>query len=117
MTQTIHRGIEHVAAVYQPYLNRALILLTVVLAMSVFLYGAFLLEAVAHAASKTTADAQIESVSEQLSSLETQYLALTQAITPEKATALGFVAPTTLTSVYAHGESGSLSFQSTEGTQ
>ncbi|MGC9602243.1 MAG: hypothetical protein ABSE76_00655 [Minisyncoccia bacterium] len=95
---------------YQPYLNRALVCLVVILTASVFLYCAFLLEAVANAAAKTTAERNTTQLTEQLSSLENQYLALTQSLTPERAATLGLVIPTNVTSVYAHGESGSLSF-------
>jgi hypothetical protein len=112
MTQQIQRGVEQAAVAYQPYLNRTLVLLVVMLAVSVFLYSAFLLEAVAHTAAKSTAERTIGSLNEQLSALESQYLALTQSLTPQKAAALGFVTPTMQASVYAHGESGSLSFQS-----
>jgi hypothetical protein len=110
MTKKINREIERVAVAYQPYLSRSVVLLAVVLAASVFLYSTFLLEAVAHTAAETTADAQLQSITEQLSTLENQYLTLTQALTPQKAAALGFVTPTAVASVYAHGESGSLSF-------
>jgi len=105
----MQRGVEQAAVVYQPYLNRALVFLVVVLTVSVFLYCAFLLEAVANAAAKTTAERNTIKLTEQLSSLENQYLALTQSLTPERAKALGLVTPTNVASVYAHGESGSLS--------
>ncbi len=105
----MQRGVEQAAVVYQPYLNRALVFLVVILTVSVFLYCAFLLEAVANAAAKTTAERSTEQLTEQLSALENQYLTLTQSLTPERATALGLVTPTNVTSVYAHGESGSLS--------
>lgn len=108
--RNMNRGVERVAVMYQPYVSRTAALLAVVLTVSVFLYSAFLLEAVAHAGSKTTAQSQIRKTSEHLSSLEAQYLALTQSITPQKASALGFVSPSVVTSVYANGESGSLSF-------
>ncbi len=96
---------------YQPYVSRTLLVLAVILTVSVFLYSGFLLEAVAHAASKTTAQNQTQKLSEHLSTLESQYLALTQAITPERASALGFVTPVVVASVYAKGESATLSFQ------
>ncbi len=106
----MHRGAERVAVMYQPYVSRTLVVLAVLLTISVFLYSAFLLEAVAHAASKTVAQNQTQKLTEHLSSLESQYLALTQAITPERAALLGFVAPTIVASIYAKGETGSLSF-------
>lgn len=109
--KNMNRGVERVAGMYQPYVSRTLVLLAVLLAMSVFLYSAFLLEAVAHAASKTSAESQAQKISEHLSTLESQYLALTQAITPEKAAQLGFVTPPMVASVYAKGGAGTLSFQ------
>ena len=97
---------------YQPYLSRMVVFLVVVLTISIFLYSFFLLEAVAHAAAMTTAEARVQTISGQLSTLEGQYLSLTQSLTPQKAAALGFVTPLNLETVYAKGESGSLSFQS-----
>lgn len=110
ITDHVQKGVEQAAVIYQPYLNRMLIFLVVILTVSVFLYCAFLLEAVANAAAKTTAERNTAQLTEQLSSLENQYLVLTQSLTPERATALGLVTPTNVVSVYAHGENGSLSF-------
>ena len=107
----MQRGVERVAVMYQPYISRAAVLLAVVLTVSVFLYSGFLLEAVAHAASETSAQSQIGQTSEHLSLLEAQYLSLTQSITPQKAADMGFVTPKVVASIYAKGESGSLSFQ------
>lgn len=111
MKKNIHRGVEQVAVAYHPYIGRTTALLSIVLAASIFLYSTFLLEAVAHTAAKTIAERQLQSITEQLSSLEGQYLASTETLTPQKAALLGFVTPVAVTSVYAHGESGSLSFQ------
>lgn len=108
----MQHGTERVATMYQPYVSRTIVVLSIVLAVSIFLYSAFLLEAVAHAASKTVAEAQVRSIGVHLSTLESQYLALTQAITPQKAAALGFVQPAVVLSTYATSQAGSLSFQS-----
>lgn len=105
----MNRGLEGVAVMYQPYVSRTLVVLAVVLTISVFLYSAFLLEAVAHAASKTAAENRIQKISEHLSSLEAQYLALTQSLTPQKAAELGFITPATVASIYA-AQDTSLSF-------
>ncbi len=102
---------ERVAVLYQPYMSRTAALLAIVIAISIFLYSTFLLEAVVHAAAETTAERQLQSINEQLGTLEGHYLTLTQSLTPQKATELGLVTPTALATVYAEGESGSLSFQ------
>lgn len=111
LQKNMNRGVERVAVMYQPYISRTLALLAVALTVSVFLYSAFLLEAVAHAASKTSAESEGQKISEHLSSLESQYLALTQSITPQKAAMLGFVAPQNVVSVYAKGDGASLSLR------
>ncbi|MDE2071644.1 MAG: hypothetical protein KGI70_02860 [Patescibacteria group bacterium] len=80
---------------------RAIALLSAVCALCVLLYGIFLLEAVAHTASRSQAQAEVRSLSLKLSQLEAQYLAQTQAITPEKAKVLGYVAPAVVSTVYA----------------
>ena len=102
---------ERVAVMYQPYVSRAMALLAVTITVSAFLYGVFLLEAVAHAASSTTAQAEVQTINGQLGTLEAQYLTLTQSLTPQKAANLGFVTPKTVDSIYAKGETDSLSFQ------
>lgn len=99
----------HLALRYQPLLSRAAVVLACVCAISAFLYGAFLLEAVAHTAALTTAEEQIVALNAKLGDLEAQYLSQTESLTPDRATALGFVTPTDVTTVFANAESKSLS--------
>jgi cytochrome c-type biogenesis protein CcmH/NrfG len=112
LTYSLQQNTERVAVMYLPYLPRVAALLAVVCALSAFLYGAFLLEAVAQAASRTTAERQIEALQSQLGTLEGQYLSATQTLTPERAVALGFVAPKIVSTVVVDSEAASLSFVS-----
>ena len=75
-------------------------LLACICAASVFLYGVFLLEAVAHAAARTSAQRHIREINAQLGTLEAQYLSQTQVLTPAKAQELGFVAPLSISTVF-----------------
>jgi hypothetical protein len=96
------------AVTYTPLLTRLTALFVAVIVVSLFLYAIFLLEAVAHTASRAHAETDIEAMATELSSLETQYLTLTRSVTPERAALLGFVAPTSVTTVFESG--GALSF-------
>ena len=91
------------APIYERYLTRTIAFEAGVCALSVFLYGAFLLLAVAHTASRTTAERQMGDIVAEVTSLETQYLDATKSITPVRADELGFVTPTkeTINTVYA----------------
>jgi len=109
--QTIQDSTERVAVTYQPYLPRIAATLVVVCAIAAFLYGAFLLEAVGQAASRTNAERQIHSLSVELSVLEGQYLTATKELTPERAKALGYVQPSQVSTVVVNGNA-SLSFVS-----
>jgi hypothetical protein len=91
------------------YLNRLTLLLTCVCAVSVLLYGVFLLEAVAHAASQTSAERKIQDLEATLGDLEAQYLAKSQSLTKEKALELGFVMPKEVTTVFATAAASALS--------
>jgi len=88
-------------ALYNQYSRSAFALLACVCAVSVFLYGVFLLEAVGHTAGRARAGHAVSQLKSKLSDVESQYLVATQAITPARAQALGFVAPKTVTTVYA----------------
>ena len=115
MTSVIHNvqvKVERVAVAYQPYVPRMAVLLVVVCAISAFLYGIFLLEAVGQAASRTSAERQIHDLSSQLSVLEGQYLAATKELTPERAQSLGYVMPAHVSTVVVNGSNASLSFVS-----
>jgi len=96
-------------SLYHLYVRRAVALLATVVVVCAFLYGFFLLEAVSHAASQAQAHREVASLSSKVGKLQAQYLAATKALTPERARALGFVAPTAVATVYADVNSLSLS--------
>lgn len=106
----MHIRVERVAVAYQPYMPRIAALLVVVCALSAFLYGIFLLEAVGQAAARTVAERQIHELSSQLSVLEGQYLAATKDLTPERARELGYVTPVQISTVVVNSSASSLSF-------
>ncbi len=85
---------------YDVYVLRTTVALAAMCALSVFLYCSFLLLAVVHTAQRTDAGRQITAVTSRLSDLEAQYLADTKELTPDRATALGFVAPTAMATVF-----------------
>ena|ERR1043166_1416305 len=88
-------------AAYNLYAARALQALTALCAVSAFMYGAFLLLAVAHAARLGSLERESRSLTAQVSAAQSEYLAQTRELTPERAAALGFVAPAQTTVVYA----------------
>lgn len=88
-------------ALYNRYSRSAFALLACLCAVSVFLYGAFLLLAVAHTASRARAGASIIELKGKLSAVEGRYLTATQELTPAYAAELGFVRPQSVTVVYA----------------
>lgn len=93
------------------YLARTAAALAGICAIAVFLYGVFLLLAVAHTAARTDAQAKIENVSAHLSDMEAQYLAAEKSLTPERAAELGFTAPVRVSTVYADGPAHALSLR------
>ncbi len=100
-------------SLYQAYLARAYAALVGVIVLSVFLYATFLLLAVAHTASRTTADRQVGVLTAQVADLEMQYLSSAKDLTLERAQTLGFVTPAngTVSTVYATAASRSLSLR------
>jgi hypothetical protein len=106
---TIQIRTERVAVAYAPYMPRVAAALVVLCAVSAFLYGIFLLEAVGQAASRTSAERQIHDLSSKLSVLEGQYLAATKELTPERAKAEGYVTPAQVSTVVLDSNT-SLSF-------
>lgn len=95
----------------QVYVNRVAALLACVCAILVLLYGIFLLKAVAHTASQTTAQRNIQHMQAQLNDLEAQYLSYSQGLTKEKAFQLGFVVPKEVTTVFATAAAQALSLR------
>lgn len=86
---------------YHLHVRRAVASLVAVIAISAFLYGFFLLEAVSHAASHKEARREIAALSGKVGSLQSRYLSATRALTPERARAMGFVSPNAVATVYA----------------
>ncbi len=100
----------HKLAPFQHYLTKASLVLACICAVSVLLYGIFLLEAVAHAASQTAAQRQVQQITANLGDLEAKYLTYSQGLTKEKALELGFVMPKEVTTVFAVAAASALSF-------
>ena len=86
---------------YNIYTPRVVGLLAGIAGIAVFLYGALLLGAVAHTAARTSAEKEVRSLSVDVSSLENEFLTETKSLSPERAAALGFVAPAAVATVYA----------------
>jgi hypothetical protein len=109
MTKTLN------IARYHLYLTRAIAVLVAICALSVFLYGTFLLLAVEHAAAATAAQNTTETLAAHIGDLEAQYLTATRAITPDTATELGFVtpSPSVVSTVFATASYNALSLRVT----
>lgn len=88
-------------ALYDSHVGRAIAVLSGIIAVSVFLYGALLLGAVSHAAGRTSAEDAVRALSARVGELEGQFLAETKALSPEKAAALGYVEPVAVATVFA----------------
>lgn len=91
----------HAITLYNRHAGRIVALLSGILGLSVFLYGALLLGAVSHAARATAAEREVRQLSTAVSALESQYLSVTKALSPERAAELGFVPPMSVATVYA----------------
>lgn len=91
------------------YVTRATAVLAGVCTMAVFLYAVFLLIAVAHTASRTTAERAIGEITAHVADLQTQYLAQTKNITLAHATELGFTSPVAVSTVYENSAEHGLS--------
>ncbi len=104
---TLTRGLD----LYQLYLTRAIAALIGICALSVFLYVVFLMLAVGHTASRTAARDTVDSLTVEVSALETSYLRDMERLTPSYARELGFVRPSDVTPVYAQDTRAPLSLQ------
>ncbi len=93
------------------HIKRIMAVLAAIIALSVFLYGIFLLEAVGNTAERTSAERSIRSLTSSVSSLEQAYLDNTRDLTLERAQALGFVAPAHVTTVFADAGAHALSLR------
>ncbi len=96
------------------YLGRISLVSAIVAALAAFLYGVFLLMTIMHATVQQGAQANIQILTTQVSTLETQYLHETEAITPTTATQLGFVVPADVSTVYASQNAPTLSLRVAE---
>lgn len=105
----MNNKIRAIAVVYNPHMAKMIALGAVIIALSLFLYGFFLLEAVAHTASRAGAERQIETLTSKVSALEQTYLAKTSSMTLEHAATLGFVPPAEVAIIYANAEAHTLS--------
>ena len=95
----------YAVTLYNQYVGKVVAVLVGITALSVFMYGAFLLGAVAHAAGRTAAEQKIRTVSSAVSTLEGKFLTETKSLSLEKATAMGFVSPVAVATVYAGNNS------------
>jgi len=86
---------------YHSHVRRIVTILGVVIAVSVFLYGTFLLMAVAHAAAIAKTNKNIRTVTTEVSKLENSYLTLTKSLTLGDAIAMGFLKPSSIAVMYA----------------
>jgi hypothetical protein len=98
------------AITYTPHLKRAMAFFAALTALSVFLYGIFLLEAVGNTAERTSAERQVHTLTTKVSTLEQAYLSATREMTLERAHAMGFITPVQVTTVFAVAGTRSLTF-------
>lgn len=82
------------------YAARMAAVLAGLCALCVFLYGAFLLGAVAHAAKHTAAEREAVKLTRSISILEGEYLSKTKVLTAQTARDMGFVAPVAVSTVH-----------------
>lgn len=93
-----------IAVPYTPLISRAAVVMCGIIALSLFLYGAFLLGAVSHTAKRADMGREVTKLTEVVSKLEVKYLTETKSLTPARAAALGFVEPSKVNTVFAAGE-------------
>ena len=89
---------------YHMYVSRTAAVLAMLCALSVFLYGIFLLMAVQHTAARASAERHTGAIVAGLGNMEMQYLSQQKALTPQYAASLGFVRPKDISTVYAAAE-------------
>ncbi|HVV39142.1 MAG TPA: hypothetical protein VHD31_02335 [Candidatus Paceibacterota bacterium] len=102
---------KSIAITYTPILHRVIALLAAVTVLAVFLYGFFLLEAVANTAKRAAAEKHVAELTSQMGALEQQYLTQTRDLTLDQAHQMGFESPKTVTTVYAAGPSKALGYR------
>lgn len=99
------------ALTYTSRLKKIFVLLAVVVALSVVVYGIFLLEAVGNTADRARAEREIRALTSRVSNLEQTYLSKTREMTLERALEMGLVAPTSVSTIYASKNSPALSLR------
>lgn len=99
-------------AVYNTYVARSAALLAAFCTLSVFLYGIFLLMAVAHTAARTAAERKINTITANLGNIEMQYLTQQRSLTPELAQELGFEKPQVVSTVFSTARTNTLTINS-----
>lgn len=95
------RAAVHKLSLYHFYTMRLIAALGAVIAVSALLYGTFLLLAVQHTAARANAQQEIKELSSSLAVMHEQYLAMSAAVTPERAVALGLVKTSESQTVFA----------------
>lgn len=90
-------------------MRKAIALCAIGVALSLFLYGFFLLAAVSHTASRADAERKLESVTARVSNLEQEYLLKTKTMTLERAREMGLYPPQDVSLVYVSGQGDALS--------
>ena len=86
---------------YTPFLTKCIYAMCAVIAFSIVLYGVFLLQAVAHTAERARLERDTKKLTSAVSVLEREYLLKTKELTAGRAHALGFVAPSQVSTVFA----------------
>ncbi len=85
---------------YDLYARQVIAALAATAGVSVFLYGALLLGAVAHTAGRTDTEKNLYAVNAKVGVLENTYLLKNKAINLQRAATLGFVSPQKISTVY-----------------
>lgn len=101
---------KSIAITYTPHVTRAIAVLAAVTILAMFLYGFFLLEAVANTAKRASAEHSVAQLTSKISQLEAQYLTQTRDLTLEAAHSLGYIAPKEITTVFAAAPSKALGY-------
>ena len=103
---------KSIAITYTPHITKTIAALAAVTIIAMFLYGFFLLEAVANTAKRASAEHSVATLTSQISQLEAQYLTQTRDLTLEQAQALGYQVPKDVTTVFAVAPSQALGYNS-----
>jgi hypothetical protein len=96
----------NIFALYNAHIARAYALFAAVCAISVFMYGVFLLMAISHAAKLSSIKQESKELTSKVGLLESKYYTYTKELTPERAQSLGFVTPQDIARVYTSSLSG-----------